>query len=334
MPFDNKCLEELIRRHHFFRVRVGRKHLSLEDVCEMAESLNPKFRRLLIRQRDGVNYLSMAVLPQGESKEDGDYMARGVSCYRGRYVSDIWLYYPDRRPADGQFDASNLIKRAERLAMPEDHEYLRVYNMNTHQYRIGDCVVRALSQVLNVSWEQAMERLGLEGDGNTQVNLSTHFDPILERNGFVRQGKLRTGNRLLTGKEFCEFLNRTYHHGERIFAFCGRSHVVAVVPVSDGEDRYRYKIVDTWDSTDRKIGYYWVKLDPRTVAEKETPEALLSAGAEVQHPIFGKGRVSSVKGVGRSCMAELVFEGGIRKRLAATWIMECCKVKLTCERRG
>ena len=140
-----------------------------------------------------------------------------------------------------------------------------------------------------------MERLGLEGAGGTQVNASSNYEPVLERNGFVRQGKLRTGNRLLTGKEFCELMNKTYHHGERIFAYCGRGHVVAVIPIPDGEGRYCYKIVDTWDSTDRKIGYYWVKLDPRTVAEKETPETLLSAGAEVQHPIFGKGRVSSVK---------------------------------------
>lgn len=52
-------------------------------------------------------------------------------------------------------------------------------------------------------------------------------------------------------------MNRTFHNGERVIASVQRSQPAAVVPV-DSEGRKTHKFIDSWDSSKKKIGEYWV----------------------------------------------------------------------------
>ena len=89
---------------------------------------------------------------------------------------------------------------------------------------------------------------------------------------------------------------------------------------------YQYRIVDSWDSTHRKIHAFYVRPAKETVAEKERPETSLHLGAMVQHPIFGYGYIEKIRGTGIMCMADMVFDDGVRKRLSAQWIFENCEI--------
>lgn len=81
-----------------------------------------------------------------------------------------------------------------------------------------------------------------------------------------------------------------FQAGTRIFAYVGSNHVVAILVFNDD-----YKIVDTWDSTERKITRYWAKYPERpqrraklVIAEKLTE---LSIGTKIQHKVYGTGEV-------------------------------------------
>ena len=105
--------------------------------------------------------------------------------------------------------------------------------------------------------------------------MSNDLYKLLEDKGYIRHKQMKRNGSVLTGKEFCELMNKTYHRGERIFAHVGRSHVAAILPITvDGVTGYQ--VEDSWDSSGRTVGDYWVEALEKPVNPKT--EHHISAG--------------------------------------------------------
>lgn len=124
-------------------------------------------------------------------------------------------------------------------------------------------------------------------------------------------------------------MNRIYHNGERIFAHVGRLHVAAIVPVSSEDGSKSYKIIDSWDSSARLIGEYWVLPAKTSKSEDNDPSSLgrknqqtLSAGIRIDHPRFGKSIIAeAAKGI----LSIDFGENGFR-RLDEHWVRKHCLI--------
>lgn len=143
----------------------------------------------------------------------------------------------------------------------------------------------------------------------------------MKKEGFEKFDAMKRNGKILTGKEFCSLIHDMFPAGTRIYAYSGRSHVVAIL-VFDGE----YKIVDTWDSTNRKIIEYWAKYPqkPKRPRKAEAPTeklTALSVGMTIQHKTFGNGKVTALS----DTIATIQFAGGVEKKFAVAWVLGNCK---------
>ena len=238
-------------------------------------------------------------------------------------ASEIWIRWEDRHDHSiaPRRKSGRTAKKKEMSA--RDSEALVALNENPTDNIVGDCAVRALAGVLEISWEEAALKLAEAGDFVcSHINRTTNIERCLQREGFESHGPMQKNGHILTGKEFCGLIHDMFQAGARIFAFSGHHHAVAIL-VFDGD----YKIVDTWDSTGRPILGYWVKYPERPQRTRPAKPALsqnltaLSAGMKVLHRMFGIGEVTDVSGA----IAVIVFENGQEKKLTVDWVLKNCK---------
>ena len=114
------------------------------------------------------------------------------------------------------------------------------YNANPVNNRVGDCVIRAISKVLNQDWDTTYAGICLEGFIHYDMPSSNFvWSQYMARKGFRRKS---VETDVLTINEFCE------SHPKGSFLLCTDGHVVASI---DGS------YCDTWDSGNEIILYFW-----------------------------------------------------------------------------
>ena len=124
----------------------------------------------------------------------------------------------------------------------------RFFNPNPKQLIVGDCVIRAMSCLLEEDWDTAYARVSLQGfkikdmpSSNSvwsECLLENKFEPVMTICQFA--------NPPCTVRSFSED-----HPKGRFLLFIGGSAGGHVVTVING-DYY-----DTWDSGDEVPAYYW-----------------------------------------------------------------------------
>ena len=170
-------------------------------------------------------------------------------------VKHVWMRWDDgidRSPCARKI--GNRQPAAEEKRRWKDTEYYCYFQPNPCGNNIGDCVVRGISKVMDITWNEALERLS--SIGSVTINSRAVYSQFLRREGFVRYKPMIKDGYKLNGKAFCDEMNKRYHNGERILAKVGKCHIAAIV--ADSSDS-KYKIFDSWDSSERTIGEYWVK---------------------------------------------------------------------------
>jgi hypothetical protein len=121
-------------------------------------------------------------------------------------------------------------------------------NRNPMKKRVGDCVIRALSAVMNEPWDRVYIDVMLEGFSLKDMPSANYvWGAYLKRNGYIRETIPNTCPKCYSVKDFCK------DHPEGRYILGTGQHAIAVI---DGD------YLDTWDSGDEVPVFYWKKGDP------------------------------------------------------------------------
>lgn len=119
------------------------------------------------------------------------------------------------------------------------------YNPNPYGKRVGDCTIRALTKVLDKTWEEVYIDLAFQGFlMGDMMSANNVWGAYLFDNGFIQEVIPNTCPDCYTVDQFCE----DYPDGTYVLAT--GSHAIAVV----SGDFY-----DTWNSGSETPIYVWRK---------------------------------------------------------------------------
>lgn len=325
MPDDRHSIRRLLSESGFY-LQAG--VLADRPVIDIINECNETFNdgeQVIVNLKNSRTY--GAYLPIVPVK------TRGFTHYQMEYPSDeqhywtyeVWIRWKDRQDHSiaPRRKSSRTAKKKEMSA--KDSDSLVAFNANPTDNIVGDCAVRALAGVLEISWEEAALKLAAAGEYMfTTINLRSNIERCLEREHFEKHGPVKKDGRILTGKEFCSIIHDMFQAGTRLYVYLGRGHAAAII-VFDGD----YKIVDTWDSSDRQVTGYWAKFPERS--EKQTiqddtpaiPEKLteIEVGTKINHKTYGIGEVTDIT----NAIATIVFSDDLCKKFAVSWILDNCK---------
>lgn len=126
----------------------------------------------------------------------------------------------------------------------------------------GDCSIRALARAGGKDWDTVLDELVVIAHKKKSVpNDQKILEEWMYNNGFFKRNQPRKeDNTKYTGFEFCKYLDDNPVVGgyeiESVIAMIGAHHIVAIV--QDATD-CRFKINDTWDSSNRCIGKWYYR---------------------------------------------------------------------------
>lgn len=119
------------------------------------------------------------------------------------------------------------------------------FNPNPCGNRVGDCVIRAISKVLNQSWEDTYIELTIQGYiFGDLLSSNAVWGAYLKSKGFTREIISNDCPECYTINDFC----KEYPQG--VFVIGTGTHAVAVI---------NGIIFDTWNSGDETPIYYYKK---------------------------------------------------------------------------
>lgn len=152
---------------------------------------------------------------------------------------------------------------ASRIDKYPETETFIYYNRNPKNKITGDCAIRAISTALDQDYNKTlMEMAELSCKTGYMFNDKKGIDRYLTSKGWVKHKQPRkSDNTKYTGKEWCEYISAfdPYAYSRNIVANIGGHHIVAILPTGENKDRQNYKVHDTWNSTYKCVGNYWVK---------------------------------------------------------------------------
>ncbi len=130
---------------------------------------------------------------------------------------------------------------------PKDTVYFHYYNANSHNHKVGDCVIRAISTILEQPWEVTYDGLVEIGRKYGRMpNDQNVYDKYLTSLGWEKQREPRTvENKKIKISDWIKD-----HPNFTAIASLGTRHLAAVV---DGI------VYDIWDSSDEILHTYYVK---------------------------------------------------------------------------
>lgn len=143
------------------------------------------------------------------------------------------------------------------MKKPNETATYHFYNANPKGRKTTDCVVRAICTALQQDYNKTvMELAELQCTTGYDSCDSKLYDKYLQNKGWVKQKQPRKDNNTkYTGDEFCRKISKDVGFiGVNIIAHIGGNHIVCIKDINGA-----FKVHDTWDSTDRCIGNYWIK---------------------------------------------------------------------------
>ena len=315
------CLENMLTDAGYVRVYRFRRLNSYTALSDF-----------LVRQYPAVTHaLAMTVIGNARQKRicavrrlpgpDAGFVAMDTR-EEERNIIALWLDY---REIGMPKPVPDPPKMQTEIIVPS-HKGFLYYQPNPMKNNIGDCVIRAYSAVFDQTWEDTLGMLAQSCEyKSTILNSRTIYRSLTSEYEFDPHSRLTEGGKGLTGREFCDRMTLMCRKGERFFANVGNDHVVGIIPaVIDGEKQYA--VADSWDSSSRKIGMYWVyrPMKKKQIStKKEEPLLLpsLQVGSRLIHPAFGRGVILDLQ-EGRVCIH---FPQHGKKTFASSWVQANCR---------
>ena len=325
MPQYKQTIRKMLEDQGFYLQAGSGKRRSIESIlAECSERFHDGEAVILKTSGSAWHSCYVPLVPAGA---DGGYVLQYPEDLREQTAAEIWIAWKDGQDHSIRPRRKSAKKQAPQGNQPADHpvqahEALVVCNENPGNNLIGDCAVRAVAGVLEISWEKAVCMLAEALNyTDTVVNSNESIEALLKKEGFQEFEAIRRNGKMLTGKEFCDHIHDMFQAGTRIFAYVGNDHAAAILVFDDD-----YKIVDTWDSTDRYITKYWAKYPERPQRrprneEQQSQLTELSVGTRLRHKVFGAGEITALD----NSFAEIRFKDGTEKRFAVSWILANCK---------
>lgn len=321
MPQDRKTIRAMLGKQGFYLQAGAYANRSVNSIIHECNHNFHAGEVVIVNLSHSVaygNYIPIVpVMREGRIR----YMLQYPIDLRRLSATEIWIAWKDGQDHSIMPRRKSTRTAAVRKNTTQDNEALYVHNENPNENLIGDCAVRAVAGVLEISWSEAVRKLAEAQDfTETIINTSSNIEALLRKKGFQEFDAIKRNGKVLTGKEFCDIIHDMFQAGTRIFAYVGSSHVVAILVFNE-----EYKIVDTWDSTNRKITKYWAKYPERPQKHIKAAEPAklteIAAGMQIQHKVFGLGTIVETSGT----IATVRFQDNNEKKLAIAWILLNCK---------
>lgn len=150
----------------------------------------------------------------------------------------------------------------KRMAKYPNTKYFKFSNLNYKDKITGDCSIRAIAAVLGIGWKEAYDRLFfLSRDLGETAGSRKTLDKLLLKEGFIKMKQPKhSDNTKVTCKELIDFYNKLPTTDQYvIFASVGSHHVLAIYDSDHLQYTHNYKVHDIWDSSNEKIGAYYIK---------------------------------------------------------------------------
>ena len=325
LPDHPKCIQNMLADAGYVRLPGFRRLRGYKELSDFLLRNYPGVTRALamtVLAGNGIRekrYCAVRRLPDPA----GGFVALD-SREQERQILSLWLDYWE---TGAEKPLPETPQMARELIRPSHKGYL-YYQPNPLKNRIGDCVIRAYCAVFDQPWETTLEMLARSCEyKNTILNSLTIYRSLTSEYEFDPRNRLTVAGKGLTGIEFCSRMTLMCRDGERFFADMGKDHVVGIIPtVIDGEKQYA--VADSWDSSRRKIGAYWIyrpakkKKEPAPVAA-EKPPLVLVPGELLIHPAFGEGKILEIlPGEDR---VRILFPDHGDRTFAGSWVRSNCR---------
>lgn len=130
---------------------------------------------------------------------------------------------------------------------PKDTTYFHYYNANSHNRKTSDCVLRAISTVMEQPWEVTFDELAIMSrKTGYMMNDSNVWIKYLESKGFVKKNEPRTQENKKI--KICDFIKE--NPNLTAVVKIGTRHLAAVI---------NGVVYDIWDSSTQILHTYYVK---------------------------------------------------------------------------
>lgn len=126
-------------------------------------------------------------------------------------------------------------------------------NVNPKNKINGDCVIRAIANAMNKTWDEVNEDLfKYSVKYKTILNDKHTYEKYLKDNNWIKCKQPRKdNNKRYTGKEFVDYLTKLNDTSNKIMLI-GCHHMSCIVYKNK-----QIKIEDIWDCSDGCVGNYW-----------------------------------------------------------------------------
>ena len=322
MPTQQRCIRGMLTHFGFVEQPAVLTYGTAEDTLMRCRRDFRNSEKAVICCGNG----SYAAVCREEEEESGQYVLMALSDIRRQSVRELWIRWPDGKSHGVLGGVARAPKQERKVTARTSHKGYEFNQENPQNNSIGDCVIRGIATACGISWQEALMGIArTDGFCSIVLNVENVFTRFLAEQGFKLHNRLKVNGRLLTGREFCREMTLRCSKGESVFAFNGRNHVVAMLPVPTDNDRgFEYRIFDNWDSSDRKTGDFWIRepARPPVLLERLADELIgedtrlvsgrsgVCAGMRVLHPVYGEGRITEVNGDRDKCMIRFAqYEG-------------------------
>ncbi len=317
-----ECWKNMLTDAGYIRIFGFRRLKNYADLSDFLMREYPQVTHALIMTTLHTNCQKRICAVRRHSDPEAGFVAMDIT-EEPREVVSLWLYYEEICAPKPGPDEPVMHKEQ---STPSHRGYM-YYQPNPTKTNTGDCVIRAYSAVLNRTWEETMTILARSCEYKTaHLNNMLNYQSLASEYGFEPRNRLKSDGKGLTGTEFCSRMTLMCRNGERFFAKVGSDHVVGIIPaVINGEKQYA--VADSWDSSGKKIGDYWIYYPGRVKQEKVSvsPKAVpvLEIGKRLIHPVFGEGIVREKNNVDQRVLVFFPQQG--EKLLTASWIQDNCR---------